>query len=156
MKKILKTAIITIIFLAALTAVAYFLLTRSKGEENEFDDRLATEQSDQHDKHMYKFDTDSTAVELANFGDNKNVLNFNQSGVFSKYNSEKARERLDRLIKRSDASFDKPLIAYNPFGTVPYSYYFYFKTTNKCMVRYTITVPDEDIKDHIRYVNNGT
>ena len=44
----------------------------------------------------------------------------------------------------------------NPFGTRPNSYYFYFKTTNKCMVRYTVTVPDETISDHIRYVNNGT
>ncbi len=156
MKKILKTAIITIIFLSALTAAAYFLLTKSKGDENSFDSRVVDEQSDQHDEHMYKFDTDSTAVELVRLGDEKNVLNFNQTGVFTKANSKTARDRLDRLIKRMDADFEKPIIAYNPFGTVPDSYYFYFVTPSNCMVRYTVAVPDEDIHDYIRYVNNGT
>ena len=155
MKKILKTVLITVIILGILTGGAIFLLTRSDDQTNEFVATRRQEQSDQEDKHAYRFETDSLSTPLAREGEDKNVLNFDSNQPFTIANSQASRERLNRLIRRMDATFEKPIIAYDPFGTMPNTYYFYFKTTYNCMVKYTVTVEDEKVTDHIRYVNNG-
>lgn len=155
MKKIIKPVIITLLILAAGTAaLIYFLMSGSK-ETGEFDERRYNEQSDQTDSHIFRSDMASLATELATEGDNKNVLTFDNSNAFSVSHSKAARERLDRLIRRSDPTIENPIIALNPYGTMPWCYYFYFKTPSPCMIRYIITVEDEKIADHIRYVNNG-
>ena len=147
--------ILTLIVLAGLTAGAYFLLKGSGEDKSEFDVRRRDEQSDQLDEHAYRYDTDQLAIELVREGDHKNVLNFEDGDIFSVDHSKDAAERLYRLKRRMNPTFEEPLIAYNPFGTSPNTYYFYFKTTGRCMIKYTVTVADEKIPDHIRYVNNG-
>ena len=155
MKKILKPVILTLIVLAGLTAGAYFMLTGSGEEQSEFDVRRRDEQSDQLDEHAYRYDTDQLAIELVREGENKNVLNFDGGDVFSVDSSQDAADRLYRLKRRMNPTFEEPLIAYDPFGTSPNTYYFYFNTSGRCMIKYTVTVADEKIPDHIRYVNNG-
>ena len=155
MKKLFKTVIITVIVLGALTAGGIFLLTRSEDEVGEFGTRRHSQQSDQEDNHAFRYDTEQLAIPLVREGECKNVLNFDEYNVFTVGHSKTSRERLDRLIRRSSPDFEKPIIAYNPFGTMENSYYFYFKTQSKLMVKYTITVEDEKIPDHTRYVNNG-
>ena len=155
MKKLFKTVIITIIVLGALTAGGIFLLTRSDDEVGEFGTRRHSQQSDQEDSHAFRYDTEQLAIPLIREGEGKNVLNFDDLNVFTLGHSKSSRERLDRLIRRSNPDFEKPIIAYNPFGTMENTYYFYFKTQSKQMVKYTVTVEDEKVPDHIRYVNNG-
>lgn len=155
LKKIMVPVILTLIVLAGLTAGAYFLLKGSGEDKSEFDVRRRDEQSDQLDEHAYRYDTDQLAIELVREGDRKNVLNFEDGDIFSVDHSKDAAERLYRLKRRMNPTFEEPLIAYNPFGTSPNTYYFYFKTTGRCMIKYTVTVADEKIPDHIRYVNNG-
>ena len=128
---------------------------REGGPSNEFKSRMAKEQSDNQEDRAYQYDMPDKATVLATDGEDKNVLNFESNSVYQVSNSNEARARLDRLIKRTDADFDNPIIAKNPFGTMENSFYFYFHTSFRCMVRYTITVDDETISDHIRYVNNG-
>ena len=155
MKKLLKTVIITVIILGALTAGGIFLLTKSDDEVGEFGTRRHLQQSDQEDEHAFRYDTEQLATPLVREGEGKNVLNFDDYNVFSVGHSKDCRDRLDRLIRRSSPDFEKPIIAYNPFGTMENSYYFYFKTQSKYMVKYTVTVADEKVPDRIRYVNNG-
>lgn len=156
MKKIAKPVIITFFILVALTAGGFYLLTsRESGPTGDFQNRMSEEQRDLHTERAYQYDTGTKATVLATSGDEKNVLNFDQSNVYNVGNSNAARERLDRLIKRTDATFESPIVALNPFGTNLNSFYFYFETSYRCLVRYSITVEEESIYDHVRYVNNG-
>ena len=154
-KSKLAPVILTLLVLSGITAGAYFMLTKSGDEKSDFDVRRRDEQSDQMDEHAYRYDTDQLAIELVREGDNKNVLNFDDNDVFSVDHSKESMDRLERLKRRSNPSFEEPMIAYNPFGTSPNTYYFYFNTPGRCMIKYTVTVADEKIPDHIRYVNNG-
>lgn len=156
MKKVVKPIFITLIIMAGLTVGIFYLLTgRDSSPTGEFQNRMAEEQSDLQTDRAYQYDIGNHATLLSVSGDAKNVLNFDQSDVYRVANSDAARERLDRLIKRTDASLENPIIACNPFGTNENSLYFYFETSYRCMIRYTITVEDETVSDHVRYVNNG-
>lgn len=156
MKKIIKPVFITFIILVALTAGGIYLLTRREsGPTGDFQNRMSEEQRDLHTERAYQYDIGTRAIVLSTSGEEKNVLNFDQTNVYNVGNSNAARERLDRLIKRTDATFENPIIALNPFGTNTNSFYFYFDTSYRCLVRYSITVEEETISDHIRYVNNG-
>ena len=156
MKKAIRPIILTMLIMAGLTVGGYFWLnSQESGPTGEFQDRMAEEQRDLHTERAHQYDIGRKAVVLATSGEEKNVLNFDQKHVYQVKNSNTARERLDRLIKRTDTSFENPIIALNPFGTNKNSFYFYFNTSYHCMVRYTITVEEESISDHIRYVNNG-
>lgn len=103
----------------------------------------------------YRYDMDENSVELKNSGDGKNVLNFDENGSYSVDASKKVSERLGRLIKRLDADFQHPIIAADPYGTNPGSFYFYFKLSTKGMIRYTVTVKGDSVPDLVRYVDNG-
>ena len=126
MKKAGKLIIVTLLILSGLTAGAYFLLKgREDGPSNEFKNRMAKEQSDNQTDRAYQYDMPDKATVLATDGEDKNVLNFESNSVYRVSNSNEARARLDRLIKRTDADFDNPIIAKNPFGTMQNSFYFY-------------------------------
>ncbi len=155
MKKAGKLIIVTLLILSGLTAGAYFCSKDAKTVRRTNLKTVWQEQSDNQTDRAYQYDMPDKATVLATDGEDKNVLNFESNFVYQVSNSNEARARLDRLIKRTDADFDNPIIAKNPFGTMENSFYFYFHTSFRCMVRYTITVDDETISDHIRYVNNG-
>ncbi|MCR5691240.1 MAG: aryl-sulfate sulfotransferase N-terminal domain-containing protein [Eubacterium sp.] len=155
MKKFLKPAIITIILLGALTVGAYMYLTGGSSVTGELEERMRQEQADCSEIHAYSYDLDKNSTDLITSGEGKNVLNFDNKNVYDVKTSQAARDRLDRLIKRMNASFKEPIIALNPFGTNPGSFYFYFKMSARGMVRYTITIEDSDMPDFTRYVNSG-
>lgn len=156
MKKRMKLIIVTLLAMAGVTVLTGYLLTAKDDSINEeFSSRILTEQQDLHEERAYQYDTDGKAIELRTVGEEKNVLNFEEISTYSVSASNTARQRLNRLIKRSDATFENPIIALNPFGTNANTFYFYFETSSQVMVRYSITVEEESIMDHIRYVNNG-
>lgn len=155
MKKVRKTIILTMLIMVALTAGIYYFLTRGGTVSDEFDSRIAQDQSDQTEGRAYLTTMEENAILLQLSGDGKNVLNFDSTNVYNRDVSTAARERLDRVIKKTSADFETPIIAANPFGTNLNSFYFYFTTDSQLMVRYTVTVADKSIPDHIRYVNNG-
>ena len=155
MKKALKPILITLLALGVLTGGAVFLLTGSNGTSDEFAGRIAGEQNDQGNNRAYRYDTDKGAVPLLTSGENKNVLNFDSKTPYQVSASNEARARLDRLIKRTKATLKTPIIAANPFGTNENTFYFYFETGYRSMIRYTVMVADESIYDHVRYANNG-
>lgn len=155
MKKVLKPVLMTVIIMAALTGGVFFFLNRGGGISSEFEKRIAGEQSDQSEDRAYRYDMEKTSVELKLSGEDKNVLNFDSNNVYQVDTSQQARDRLDRVIKKTSATFDEPVIAANPFGTNANTFYFYFETKYRGMIRYTITVADESVPDHVRYVNEG-
>ena len=156
MKKKRKPILFTLFILVGLTAGGYyFLINRQSGPTGEFQKRMEETQNDLGDNRAYRYDLGQKAVVLATTGEQKNVLNFEHKEIYDVKQSNADRERLNRLIKRSDADFENPIIALNPFGTNENSFYFYFTTSYRCMIRYTVTVEDETICDHVRYVNNG-
>lgn len=151
-----KTILLTLFALLGITAAIYYFVTNYQGgSAGEFAQRIKEEQSGLKEQRAYQFDMDRRAIVLETAGEKKNVLNFSHNPVYDVGQSNLSRERLDRLINRTDADFQEPIIALNPFGTSENSFYFYFSTAFRCMVRYTITVEDESIQDHVRYVNNG-
>jgi len=150
-----KAVLITLIVLAVLTGVGIYFLLNKDTVSDSFKDRIQQDQSDQEESRAYRFDIDEEAVELKVSGDDKNVLNFDNAKVYDVAASQDARDRLERLIRRMTTSFDEPIIAANPFGTNPGTFYFYFESTYRGMLRYTVTVEDETVFDHVRYVNNG-
>ena len=147
--------LITLIVLALLTGVGIYFLLNKDTVSDTFKERIQRDQSDQEESRAYRFDIDEEAKELKISGEDKNVLNFDGAKVYDVAASKAARERLDRLIRRMKTSFEEPIIAANPFGTNPGTFYFYFESTYRGMLRYTVTVEDELIYDHVRYVNNG-
>lgn len=155
MKKVMKSAVVTLVILAVLTGVGIYFLMKDNGTSESLSERMKQEQSDLSSERVYRYDLDDDCVVLKTNGDDKNVLNFNQNNVYEVATSDAARGRLDRLIKRLDSGFDEPIIALNPFGTNPNSLYFYFKLANRAMIRYTIAVADDNTPDFVRYVNSG-
>ena len=155
MKRKMRPVLITLIILAVLTGVGIYFLLDKDTVSDSFKERIQRDQSDQEESRAYRFDIDEEAIELKISGDDKNVLNFDSDNVYDVAASKDARDRLDRLIRRMTTSFDEPIIAANPFGTNTGSFYFYFESSYRGMLRYTVTVEDETVFDHVRYVNNG-
>lgn len=156
MKKRGKPILLTLLILVGITVAGiYFLTMKEDGPQGEMLNRMHAEQSDIESSRAYQYDISAKAEELATSGENKNVLCFDKANAYSVATSNAARARLDRLIKRTDAGFESPIIALNPFATNDNTFYFYFETSSRYMVRYTVTVEDETISDHVRYVNNG-
>lgn len=153
--KVLKPILLTTIIMAVLAGGIIYFLNRSEGPSKELNERILEDQRDEAEKRAFRYDFKKTAVKLATSGEEKNVLNFDSKNVYQAATSNSARERIDRLLKRMSTSFEEPIIAANPFGTNANSFYFYFETKYRGMVRYTVTVEDESIPDLVRYVNNG-
>lgn len=153
--KVLKPILLTTVIMAVLAGGVIYFLNRSEGPSKELNDRILEDQRDEAEERAYRFDIEKNAVRLATGGEEKNVLNFDSKNVYQVETSNKARERIDRLIKRKTSTFEEPIIAANPFGTNANSFYFYFETKYRGMVRYTVTVEDESISDLVRYINNG-
>lgn len=91
-------------------------------------------------------------------GSKKNVVTREYDGlgeIYDKKKSAVAEEMLTDLKKKGDYHTEKPLWAYNPYGTNPESLYVYFNSDGKCYCRYTISVDDDKIPDFTRTLSNG-
>lgn len=91
-------------------------------------------------------------------GSKKNVVTIERDNIGDIYNKKRsavAEELLTDLKKKGDYHTEKPLWAYNPYGTNPESLYVYFNSDGKCYCRYTISVEDEKIPDFTRTLSNG-
>lgn len=91
-------------------------------------------------------------------GDQKNVVTKdfkNLDEIYNVKNSAVAEEMLTDIKKRGEYMTERPLWAYNPYGTNNQSLYVYFRSEGKCYCRYTISVENEDIPDFTRTLSNG-
>lgn len=150
-----KVIILTLLLLAGATGGLMYYLLSNNGASEELIDKIVNEQMDEEKVSVFNFEMDKNAIVLSTSGDKKNVLNFSKNNIYEVSTSNNARQRLDRLIKRTNATFLQPIIALNPFGTNENSIYFYFNTSSNCIIKYTICVKDENIPDFVRYVKNG-
>ena len=91
-------------------------------------------------------------------GDQKNVVTKDYNSLDEIYNMENsavAEEMLTDIKKRGEYMTERPLWAYNPYGTNNQSLYLYFRSEGKCYCRYTISVENEQIPDFTRTLSNG-
>lgn len=120
---------------------------------------LLTEERDLNTSDKALKDVDELkVVDLYLSGQKKNVITKeykNANAVYNTQNSASAEEMLTDIKKKVDYTTEKPLWAYNPYGTNNNSLYLYFKTQGKCYCRYTITVEDKKIPDFTRTLSNG-
>lgn len=156
MKKILRTVIITLVLLTGATVGILYWLTNEKKDNTAALANVSQEESgEQLDNRAYIFSTAENSTPLLTDGAGKNVLVFDHASVYDTASSKNANDRLTRLSSRTKPTFKEPLIAYNPYGTNPNTFYFCFETNRKVSVKYRITVEDETIPDFVRTVYNG-
>lgn len=96
--------------------------------------------------------------ELYLSGGKKNVITREYKNIKEVYNTKKSaatEELLTDIKKKGEYTTEKPLWAYNPYGTNNNSLYLYFNSHGKCYCRYTVSVEDKNIPDFTRTLSNG-
>ena len=151
MKKILRVVAITSTVMVVILGAFLWNMNRlSKQKAAKQEKLLAQERDLLPDSRQKAIDK----VEKVNIkqlylsGDNKNVVTVPSTGLQQVYDgsqSTKAEEMLTTVKKNKQFSFDKPLWAYNPYGTNSQSMYLYFKSDGKGYCRYTVSVDDRKI-----------
>lgn len=156
MKKRGKTIVITVLVLLIVTVSPILIISffSNKMQENLSENEGI--ELDEGGSRAYIYSTPVEAKELILEGNAKNVLTFEHKNIFDVKESADCKERLKRLNERTAPTFEEPVIAYNPFGVSENTFYFYFETSRKLMVRYTITVENSDYNDFSRRVYSGT
>lgn len=161
MKKILRVVAITSTVMVVILGAFLWNMNRlSKQKAAKQEKLLAQERDLLPDSRQKAIDK----VEKVNIkqlylsGNNKNVVTVPSTGLKQVYDgsqSTKAEEMLTTVKKNKQFSFDKPLWAYNPYGTNSQSMYLYFKSDGKGYCRYTVSVDDRNIADFTRTPFNG-
>ena len=161
MKKILRVVAITSTVMVVILGAFLWNMNRlSKQKAAKQEKLLAQERDLLPDSRQKAIDK----VEKVNIkqlylsGNNKNVVTVPSTGLQQVYDgsqSTKAEEMLTTVKKNKQFSFDKPLWAYNPYGTNSQSMYLYFKSDGKGYCRYTVSVDDRNIADFTRTPFNG-
>ena len=161
MKTYIKTALITSLIMLILTAGAGVLLGKLYQDSKETEKVKTEEEIDMNLFGSSKVEIEGEMVhELRVKGKNKNVQTFsfeNEKEIYDVKKSAQIREELERMKKKNTYSIDRPLWAYNPFGTNELSLYLYFKTAVGYSVKYTVHVEEKEIPDFTRnlYSNKG-
>lgn len=156
MKKVLKTALITIILLSLATGgLIYLIMNREKLPQVD-EAKKQEEESGESLKKTYVIGAMTDVLPLKVEGPSKNVLSFDTAKPYEVKTSQDIAERIERLKNRTNPDYEEPLIVYNPFGIAPNTFYFNFKTSSSVQVKYKVIVKDETIPDFVRTVYNGT
>lgn len=155
MKKRGKSIVITVLILLLITVAPFLILYLLSGEKQKNLDESELRELDEEGSRAYIYSTPADAKALILEGDGKNVLTFGQNTLYDVGKSAENKKRLQRLNERTAPTFEEPVIAYNPFGVLENTLYFYFETNRKLLVRYTITVQDEAYHDFTRRVYTG-
>lgn len=156
MKKILTTMGITSIIMLIVIGV---LVWRTSKISNDLS--AANEEKEAQERDLLSADgkkaiddiEERKVVPLYLNGLNKNVLTYKKEKQADIYNVEKSAqiaEQLGNMKEIGEYTFEKALLAYNPFGTYENSLYMSFHTSKKSYVRYTITVEDDTVPDFTR------
>ena len=160
MKRYIKTALLTILFMLVLTGGVGVLIGKAHFSNQKKEDSKNKEEMDMNLYGVSKVSIDGLEIyELELSGEFKNVETFKYADTKSVYNvkqSEKVKTQLEELKKRNKYSIETPLWAYNPFGTNELSLYLYFKTVDSYSLKYTIHVENDDIPDFTRNCYNET
>lgn len=161
MKKKLRVIIITsIIMMIGMGAFLWKMNALSKQKASEQESILKEERDLQPDNGA-KVINDVEKVNIIPLylsGQDKNVITVDYANVAEVYEGSKGNEAektLSTIKKNKSFSFQKPLWAYNPYGTDSQSMYIYFKTNGNAYCRCTISVDDKEIPDFTRTLLNN-
>lgn len=159
MKKRMITILITsLVMIGLMGGFLWKMNSMSKKIAKNRNELLAQERDiDKSDK-AYE---DVERLELQNLylsGGKKNVVTRKYGSLKEIYNTQKSaatEEMLTDIKKKGEYTTERPLWAYNPYGTNNNSLYLYFQSHGKCYCRYTVSVEDKNIPDFTRTLSNG-
>ncbi len=154
MKKILITVFFTMALLTAGTVALYSWLRDEGSKEVLKSKEVLQMELDEGKTNTFERISQNEVIPLILEGAGKNVMTYDNKNIFDPYEGVKNYSRLERVKEKTYATFEKPIIAYNPFGTSENTLYFYFKTDNKLAVRYTIASRDNAVVDFSRIALN--
>lgn len=159
MKKKLLTILITSLVMIGLLGGFLWNMGRISSRLSSEQEELLQEELDTKtsDKEVDSLDQ-SAVIPLYLSGDSKNVVTTEKKSIDDIYDPRKSaivEEMLTDIKKKGEFTQEKPLWAYNPYGTNPDSLYLYFKSEGKCYCRYTISVDKDNIPDFTRTLSNG-
>lgn len=160
MKKRLMTILITsLLMIGLMGGFLWKMNSMSKKIAKNQNALLAQERDiDKSDK-AYKDVKELELQTLYLSGDKKNVVTREYGSVSEVYNTQNSaatEETLTDIKKKGEYTTERPLWAYNPYGTNNNSLYLYFQSHGRCYCRYTISVEDENIPDFTRTLNNDS
>lgn len=159
MKKRLLTILITSLIMIGVGGGFLWKMSQMSQQLAKNQQELLKEERDLNTSDKVLKDVDELkVVDLYLSGQKKNVITREYKNVNAVYNiqsSASIEETLTDVKKRGDYTTEKPLWAYNPYGTNNNSLYLYFHTKGKCYCRYTISVDDKKIPDFTRTLSNG-
>ncbi|MDR1700176.1 MAG: hypothetical protein LBR68_03200 [Lachnoclostridium sp.] len=154
MKKILLTVLITLIILTAGTVGVYRWLRGEGGREVLKSEEIIQMERDEGKTNAFQNISVEDVIPLQLYGSGKNLLTYEYENVFNPEEGQKNYSRIKRIMDKTEATFEEPIIAYNLFGTGENTLYFYFETDNNLSVRYTITSRDNAVVDFTRVAIN--
>lgn len=157
MNKTVRT--ITIVSVLMIAGFAGFLYMMNKNSEKIRDEQMRAggEESGvvelQEEHFALNIPPDTEISELTVAGEQANVLLFGNNGVADIYDVNHTLQinaQLDRMQSKKEYTFKEPLLSYNPYGTNACGLYIYFETEGKSRLKYTVSVPDENVPDFTR------
>lgn len=156
MKRVLWTVLITSIVMMTLMGVIIWRTSSvSKKLASQQEEKLMEEKDllSADGEKAYEEIEERKIVPLYLKGIDKNVVTYEKESTTEIYDTVKSAEikkQLENMQEMGEYSFEKPLIAYNPFGTLNNSLFVYFSDSKKSYIRYTISVEDQQIPDFTR------
>lgn len=150
MKKIMVAALLTSAITIALIVASMVYIT---GVSDKNKDKEAVE-LDLLDDRFGKDEINKGASKQLTLG--KEIKYNPKKQATQIYNVEYSNQimkKLDALKRKREYTIEKPLLAYNPFGTNELSLYVYFRTEETTSLKYTIQVDDDLVPDFTRKLN---
>ena len=157
MKKTVISIVVVSILMILGFAVFLYMMNRNSEKLRDEQTRAGEEESGiaslQEEHFALNLPAATEVAELIVAGGQANVLLFGNAGATDIYNvnhTAQIKAQLQRMQSKKEYTFKEPLLSYNPYGTNTCGLYIYFETEGKSYLKYTVSVPDENIPDFTR------
>lgn len=149
-KRILQILITSIIMIAGLGGLSYYLYGRGQ--------KLLNEEKKQASKELDIILEDSSKVifeESKVTSIDNTTSKYSPQVVYNETYSQGKTKEMEKKKRKNVYNFENPLWQWNLYGTNNLSMYLYFKTGENVSIRYTIQVEDKEIPNFTRTLYNG-
>ncbi len=157
----MKKTVISIVVVSILMILGFagflYMMNRNSEKLRDEQTRAGEEESGiaslQEEHFALNLPAATEVAELIVAGGQANVLLFGNAGAADIYNvnhTAQIKAQLQRMQSKKEYTFKEPLLSYNPYGTNTCGLYIYFETEGKSYLKYTVSVPDENIPDFTR------
>ena len=155
-KTVITIVVVSILMIAGFAGFLYMMNKNGEKMRNE-QTRAGAEESGiaslQEEHFALNIPSTTEVEELIVAGGQANVLLFGNGGaadIYSVNHTTQIKSQLQRMQSKKEYTFKEPLLSYNPYGTNTCGLYIYFETEGKGYLKYTVSVPNENIPDFTR------